>query len=142
MVIFFKQNLPGPSRQKFEQQMNLFLFGACGIYFRTPCMKNPGSWNRRNRIILLYPVVSNSTTKLPFKTGLPAAETKKVSIFHEKPRSSFYFGISWQTTAFRAPWTINSGMGNPNLRTEFLFYVDYMLTGNQKSEWSLHNATF
>jgi hypothetical protein len=50
-----------------------------------------------------------------------------------------FFG---KNTALRAGSTSNSGMENPNLRTEVLFHINIYVNREPKSERNLYNATF
>jgi hypothetical protein len=65
---------------------------------------------------------------------------EKIAISVRNPVLGLILAILDKNTALRAPITPNSGMGNPNLRTESLFTSIYMLTGDQKSEGNLHNV--
>jgi hypothetical protein len=49
---------------------------------------------------------------------------KKVAISVRNPVLGLILANLCKNTAFRATRTPNSGMGNPNLRIEFLFHVD------------------
>jgi hypothetical protein len=60
-------------------------------------------------------------TQNPFKIGLPATGRKNLC---EKPRSKPGVAFFDKNTALQVPRTPNSGVENPNPRTEFLFYID------------------
>jgi hypothetical protein len=77
--------------------------------------------------VQMYRVVISRTYKIMqicFLSRAPSCREKKVAISVRNPILGLILSILGKNTALRTPRTPNSGMENPNLRKEFLFYVD------------------